>query len=188
MAHSVSRDRGTLVPRCAMGATTDLDVVWGIKDSFRRYLSMLPDFQWSLSGGASLTEDSTFAFPVVEAAAGDGSAHGIVLSCRGRVLLAGHRGMMRLLLQAPRIENIGEDLALTFSAGSAQRYAIARLSPTTATPSLVEDTVHVVYSAHLARAGIEAFNNVYPLGEPLDPVLVRYHRDTTGPGSVTAIA
>jgi hypothetical protein len=188
MTLSASSYRGTLAPWWAMGTATELEVVWGIKDSFRRYLSMLPDFQWSLSEGASLTEDSTFAFPVIEAATGDRSAHGSVLSCRGNVLLSGHGGMMRFLLQAPRIETTEEGLALTFSAGSAQRYTIAQLSPTTEGLSLVEDTVRVVYSAHLARAGVGAFNNVYPLGEALDPVVVRRRRDVTEPDGVTPTA
>jgi hypothetical protein len=155
-------------------ALPPLGLTWGIKRSFVRYLSSLPDAQVSATDGAEIVEGSLFNF---QPAGGsfDAAARTGVLRFRGDVRLSGHYGMMFVQLLDPWVEFTADGAVLTVGEpGVDTRYALATLQPAPDSP--VDDEGGRLWEgvqAALSAAGSETFNDQYPAGQPMDPLFIR---------------
>jgi Htaa len=142
---------------------------WGIKASFRDYLSRQADFSLNLDGGADIGAGNTVRFPL----AARPPVEDIVWSARGHAVYRAHGGMMRLSLRDPRVVQAGSDLVLAFDFGSgaegspSSHFGVARLverpsaDPTTRT-----------YQAFLLPEATGLFNDMYDADSELDDVTV----------------
>jgi hypothetical protein len=73
---------------------------WGIKESFRSYLEMVPDASIEASNGAIVTAAGTFSFPLEKATATDGRT---VLDFGGTVTVTAHDGELSVLVSRPQV-------------------------------------------------------------------------------------
>jgi len=155
-------------------ALPPLGLTWGIKRSFVRYLSSLPDAQVSATDGAEIIEGSLFHFTPDGGSFDPGTRTG-TLRFRGDVRLSGHYGMMFVQLLDPWIEFTADGAALTIGEpGDENRYALVTLqaapdSPVDANGSLLWEGVQTALTAE----GSQTFNDQYPAGQPMDPLFIR---------------
>lgn len=145
---------------------------WGIKASFIDYVMRLPDGRGSVSAGAAPSGSQVFVF------APDGPGfdvrEGVVrtLRFRGDVRFSGHAGMLFLRIADPWITMTEErvELSVADPSGSSSdaRIALARLELETPHPP---GGLHAERVALVPEATVH-FNDVYPAGEPFDPITV----------------
>jgi hypothetical protein len=144
---------------------------WGVKQSFRDYLSRQADFSLNLDDGATVGAGNTVQFPVVE----DDPTEGVVCSARGRAVFRAHGGMMRLTLKDPRVVRTGSGLELAFDIGSvaegsaARHVPVARLEERPGT-----DPATQTYRTFLLADATGLFNDIYPAESELDEVVVTW--------------
>lgn len=142
---------------------------WGIKDSFRAYLSRQADFSLNLEDGVTVGVGNRVHFRLV----GADPAEGVVWAARGHAIFRAHHGMMRLSLKDPLIRQRGGDLVLAFDFGpeadgsSPEHFDVARLVelPTT-------DAAERRYQAFLLPEATGMFNDMYDANSELDGVTV----------------
>lgn len=147
---------------------------WGIKDSFRDYLSRQADFSLNLDDGATVGARNRVHFPVVEDRPVDDVAEGgVVTQARGTALFRAHHGMMKLSLKDPAILKRGSGLvlALDFSAedgGSVPDYfEVAHLVELPAAAQNQRE-----YQTLLLPDATGMFNDMYDADSELDVVQV----------------
>ena len=153
-------------------------LTWGLKRSFIRYISTLPDGGHQETDGASLTDGSSFHFAPAPGATYDPATGTGILTFRGDVRLTGHHGMLFVMVADPWIEF--RDGAAVLSVIDSRhwpdrdtRLPLATLAP--AAPSVSDaGLVWAETPAHLSEAGQAVFNDQYGAGEELDPVFVVY--------------
>lgn len=141
---------------------------WGIKDSFRGYLSRQADFSLNVDDGASVGAGNAVQFPLVE-----DRSEGVVWATRGHAVFRAHGGMMRLSLRNPKVTRSGADLVMAFDVGSEPQgaepdhFAVARLVEV---PS--GDPRQRTYRAYLLPSATGMFNDMYDSDVEMDPVTV----------------
>lgn len=147
---------------------------WGIKDSFRDYLSRQADFSLDLNEGATVGAGNRVHFPVVEdRSADDVPDGGVVTQARGTALFRAHHGMMKLSLKDPAILKQGSGLVLAFDfsvedGGSVPDYfEVARLVDP---PATAQDQRE--YRTLLLPDATGMFNDMYDADSELDVVQV----------------
>lgn len=174
-------------PAFAEGAVGELCAVtggtmtWGVKESFRSYISSsIANGEWTASDGASY-ETPEFTFSDAEGQIDPATGAGTV-SFDGTVQFTGHEGVLNLTLEDPTIEFAGDGTArllLDTKSNDAQgtltidedQAIVAKIS---GLPGLEAGEV-TAYEAAAAPAiltaqGATAFSGFYATGDPLDPV------------------
>ncbi|MBO9570075.1 MAG: HtaA domain-containing protein [Cellulomonas iranensis] len=158
--------------RCVARAVTGATLTWGVRDSFRTYVTgpvaggavsasgVSGDGPWTWSGGTGRFNP-------------DGPAG--AASWSGRVHFTGHHGQLDLTVADPRVQVTSASSAvLTASVTSPEgssRVTLATLALASGSRTATAD--RVAYSgvpATLTAAGATAFAGFYQAGEPLDPV------------------
>lgn len=159
------------VTESALPATT---LSWGIKDSFRDYLSRQADFSLDLDGSATVGAGNRVHFPVIEDRPMDEVPDGgVVTQARGTALFRAHHGMMKLSLKDPAILKRGSGLvlALDFSVEDGRAvpdyFEVARLVEL---PAAAPDQRE--YRTMLLSDATGMFNDMYEADSELDVVQV----------------
>ena len=140
---------------------------WGIKASFLAYVGHLPDAAMSATDGAVHSPEG-FVFPLEDASDFDARTGSGELRFRGDVRLRGHGGMLAVRFANPRVtvDDAGPWLSVEDAAGTRLRLA-ALGTPRSADGGGIE------IPAALTAEAVTCFNDVYPEGTELDPVVVR---------------
>lgn len=149
-------------------------LTWGIRRSFIRYISGLPDGAHATFDGAYLGDGSYFTFPGAARTADQQSD----LAFCGVVRIAGHGGMLDVLIADPRIEHHSGDPVLTIVDPGHwpernHRLVLARLTPIDDATSITGSSPERRWSAVLTEPGSVVFGGNYLSGTDLDPVIVR---------------
>lgn len=140
-----------------------LNLSWGIKGSFLRYLESLPDCRIAMNDGVH--RDSTtgdFMFPLSECV--DLASGGYRLKFSGDLRIQAHGGMLLVIFMNPwlTVTDAGAELCtidLMHWPDTSKR-EILGLSTETTGPE---------FPLVLAKQALGTFNNVYPVGEQLAP-------------------
>lgn len=140
---------------------------WGVRESFRGYVRALPDGSISPEGLAETGED-TFAFPI---ASTDREADGLVVRTEGRLTFEGHGGLLRLVVDAPRLVIGPERAELRLTQG-----------PRDTVIAVGSETEPGRFAMTLSAHGSVWLGGQYPAGAPLDDIVV------TPPSLLTAAA
>jgi hypothetical protein len=147
---------------------------WGVKSSFTRYVSALPDGRYGAGHGATAAGDGTFFFELDDASGFDPARSEGVVKYRGDVRYKAHGGVLFVMLVDPWLEmrdGVGELTVVDAERWPArdQRLTLATLrSDDDGSRGLPPGWGQV--EARLTPAGVEIFNDVYAVGELLEPV------------------
>lgn len=140
---------------------------WGIKRSFLRYLSRLPDGQCSVTDGASPVPGPLFVFTAADGQPEDPPDGPTVLRYCGDVRFKGHFGFLKVRVAAPWLEIAGAGGKL--SAVGIGREPVPRQPLVTFRIRRDEDgVVFRGTDVRLTAEGAELFGDHYPVGEPFD--------------------
>lgn len=147
---------------------------WGVKRSFARYIDAMPDGRRGAGHGATETEHGLYFFELDDASDYDPVSGEGVIKYRGDVRYAGHGGMLFVMIVDPWIEFTGSAAVLSVLDAEhwprrEHRIQLATLAlEETASQQLPEGWAHL--TARLTPQGSAVFNDVYPVGEILEPV------------------
>jgi hypothetical protein len=153
--------------RAAVGS-----IHWGIKDTFRDYLTRQADFSLNVEDGAVVGAGNAIQFPLIEAAT---PLEDTVWATRGLAVFRAHGGMMRLSLRNPVVTQGGSGLRLAFDfgsepAGAAPDYfEVARLEEV---PSDHPD--RRTFRTFLLPEATGMFHDMYDADSELDAVIVEH--------------
>lgn len=140
---------------------------WGIKGSFRDYLSRQADFSLTVADHASIGPGNVVRFPLRE---GNGTAE---WTGAGLALFVAHGGMMRLSLKNPVIKWSGSNLVIAFEFGAGingtDHFDVARLE------EVPSDDPTRTYKSFLLPDAVGMFNEMYAPDSELDAVTVTPH-------------
>jgi hypothetical protein len=142
---------------------------WGIKRSFLRYLSSLPDGQCSVTDGASALTDgvSPVPGPLFAFTADDDQPDGpTVLRYRGDVRFRGHFGFLRVRVADPWLEITGDEGKL--SAIGIGSEPVPRRLLVTFRVRREDGMAFRGIDVRLTAEGSELFGDNYPVGESFD--------------------
>jgi len=134
---------------------------WALKQRFLTYIARLPDGRCSVTDGAELDAAGRFHFAP---AAADGGT----LRFRGDVRLAGHHGMLFLLVADPWLELDGDEGTVTVQTLGEDRSAERIPLATFAAPRTAATAAWEGVDLKLTPQGSQLFNAVYEPGEALD--------------------
>lgn len=158
--------------RCVARAVTGATLTWGVRDSFRTYVT------GPVAGGAIETTGVAGSGPWTWSGGTgrftpDGSAG--AASWTGAVRFSGHQGQLALTVADPRVQVTSASSAVltatVTSAGGSSRVTLATLALAGGSRSVADG--RVAWSgvpATLTAAGAQAFAGFYAAGEPLDAV------------------
>lgn len=158
---------------------TSGDLSWGVRESFRSYISGIANGAWEVSEGATYeTPKFGWTNPVgqIDADTGEGTA-----SFAGLIHFTGHDGALTLKLANPTIEFVGDGTARLLLDSTSQRATgelaideeqayigkiegIGDIDPASGAISFVDASVV------LTSDGASAFGDFYASGEALDPI------------------
>jgi hypothetical protein len=151
---------------------------WSIKGTFVDYVRRMADGTGSVGDGAVPvgTGDLFFEYDAATSTEATAAAGAPVHAFRGDVRFSGHYGMLFVRIAHPRIELGAEGAVLTIADPQAredgQRLTLATLGLRhVETRSGTE--VHGSDDVALTADGVELFNDVYPAGEPFDPLVIQ---------------
>lgn len=156
-----------------------LGLTWGIKRSFVRYLSFLPDASMSIDNGAEATNGSFFTFKPNGAELDPQTGRG-TLRFTGEVRMSGHGGMMRLQLLNPWITLTPEGATLSVSTPGSSG-SDSDTTPkgivlvTLKLPHLDNMGAGLLWQdvpTFLTTDGAALFNDQYPVGQEMDPLFI----------------
>jgi hypothetical protein len=151
-------------------------LTWGVKRSFVRYLTSLPDGAVAAIEGASVLESGFFNF-LPDGGSFDPAAGTGALRFRGDVRLEGHFGMMFVQIANPWIEFGPDGGFLTVAFGEPADDAAERIpliSFAAAAPQLIGGSlVWQGLETSLTREGSDVFNHQYGTGQAMDPLSIR---------------
>ncbi|MBD3781051.1 MAG: HtaA domain-containing protein [Micrococcales bacterium] len=160
---------GTPAPSCV--AVSDGTLDWGVRESFRTYIT------GPVAGGSVSATGVTGTGPWTwSAGTGQVDEHGLATAAwSGGVRFVGHGGELDLTFASPEVRVTGADTAelrvtVTTPEGS-QRVRLATLDLAAGTAG--SDASRLAWTgvpATLTAAGSEAFAGFYPAGAALDPV------------------
>ena len=157
-------------------------LTWGIKRSFIRYISTLPDGGHAIGDGASLAHTSFFTFAPAPGSTFDPVTATGTLKFKGQVRLTGHHNMLFVMVADPWIELDHENAVLTVVDATAWPDRTRRIHLATLTPGAHQvlpggSIVFPSVQARLAESGAATFGGNYPAGEEMDPLFV-FHPPT----------
>jgi hypothetical protein len=183
---SVTSERATVTvaePATEVRAITSGTVDWGVKVSFRNYISgPIAHGQITTTGGVTANSDGTYAFPVVD---GEWDPRGTsTVNLGGSVRFTGHDGatgpQLDLTITEPRIVIGADDATLVadvtsrgLSSGQTATYDDVVLADldTDGRVQATGDTLSLSnVPATLTAAGVPAFADFYPAATALDPL------------------
>ncbi|WP_167143145.1 HtaA domain-containing protein [Canibacter zhoujuaniae] len=159
---------------------TDGTLTWGVKTSFRSYISgSIANGAWEVSEGAAY-ETPDFIF-------GGGSGEGnpsdltVGVSMPGKVQFTGHNGVLNLIISNPTVRLDGAESATLLldvysndTSGkekvNAKQVEMAHIDTSKALELNSETWSINGAPATLTEAGAEAFGGYYVAGEELDPI------------------
>lgn len=164
---------------------------WGVKESFRKYVSGFAEGKWELSDGVT----GTFDFPLKDALKFKNDADISKLEFGGKVHFTGHHGLLDLTISEPTIEktNTGWNLVATIAVNPFDKKNVGKvlrgemkIDPTKietkrvtlatlAEPKEIKegDIRKLQFgTAKLTAEGANSFANFYETGQELDPVTV----------------
>ncbi|SHN12936.1 HtaA domain-containing protein [Cryptosporangium aurantiacum] len=145
---------------------------WAIKRSFVDYVRRMPDGKGFVSAGAFPAGPHDIVFPPEAAGrrtAPDGTAERY-WTFHGDVRFSGHFGMLFVQFAEPRIDLRGEQGELSIADGS-ERLSLAtlRIAPV---PTDEDVELWAGTEVALTESGAGLFNDVYPVGEQLEDLLI----------------
>lgn len=140
---------------------------WGIKASFVRYVAGMPDGTMSVTGGAVETPEG-FVFPVRDARSFDTKTGSGIVRFEGDVRFRAHHGMLQVRVADPELSVDERGARLSVEGPDGTRLTVAELG----TPRPAEGGGLEIPAALTAEA-VSYFNDVYPEGTALDPLVVR---------------
>jgi hypothetical protein len=147
---------------------------WGVKGSFTRYVDSMPDGRYGAGRGATETGGGIFFFELDDASGYDPTAREGIVKYRGDVRYKAHGGMLFVMVVDPWLEFHGDAAWLTVVDAERwpdhdHRITLATLRPDEQ-GSRGLPTGWRCFEARLSPKGVEVFNEVYPVGEVLEPV------------------
>lgn len=150
---------------------------WGIKQSFTRYVEAMPDGRRGAGSGATEMPDGTFFFELADASSFDPKARLGTLKYQGDVRYKAHQGMLFVMVVDPWLEF--KDDKVELSIVDAQRWPDREYRMVLATLEMSDVAGGLPpgwerMEAYLTQEGVDLFNNVYALREPLGPVRFSY--------------
>lgn len=140
---------------------------WGVKSSFVSYVARMPDGAMSVTGGAASTDDG-YVFPVRDATDFDARTGSGTLRFEGDLRFRAHAGMLQVRLADPEVETTGNGAWLTVLDAAGERIPLCHLG----TPHPADGGGIEIPTA-LTVQGVPYFNDVYPEGTSLDPIVIR---------------
>ncbi|AVG23413.1 Secreted iron transport protein Htaa [Pontimonas salivibrio] len=161
------------------------EVLWGVKESFRSYLSgSLANGEWNVSG------DVTYSTPLFTIRGSDGVLAPDVssgdLATTGSIGFFGHEGLLDQTLSTPRLVINGDEVDVVFDISgdtqegrtvSAQNVSFVSVDAAGAVVDSEAGTWSVNSAPTVLTAeGAEAFGT-YPAGEAFDPIDIRVQVD-----------
>ncbi|WP_033106732.1 HtaA domain-containing protein [Microbacterium profundi] len=153
----------------------DLGFAWSVKDSFLRYIRSMPDGVIRWGGGASVTNDGQFYFPLISVAR---TPEGVDLQFGGEVRFVAHRGLLAVTLSSPLIRVVRTTATLINGVDGAHD----ELCEIDLPAQTHDDDVLMWLEAPsaLTPAGSELFAGSYAVNEVMAPVTIRI---PLGPGA-----
>jgi hypothetical protein len=151
-----------------------VSLTWGIKESFREYLEMLPDARTEVSSGASLTAEGLLAFPLERAVDVNG---GTCFQFSGTVAITAHGGELSVVVSRPEVVLTGSGGRLRISAREGD---IAHLSDVTRSSHAITAVCELS-----AEGAIWLLAGYYQEGDLLDPITLVLSGAENTDGSLT---
>ncbi|NWL10399.1 hypothetical protein DM793_03655 [Paenarthrobacter nitroguajacolicus] len=152
-------------------------LLWGIRQSFLRYVSRIPDCQQYVGDGATLTSEGLYHFALDTSPPVGREAERFPgpLRYRGHVQFTGYSGMLSVVVLNPWIENNNGETTLTIAnpMQPKSRIPLAKLVPFNVTHAR-PDVMVVRASTYLMTSAVTVFGGSYAAGEGLDPVVYTY--------------
>lgn len=180
-----------LAPAVAIGEDPPVEPIasgavdWGLKESFRSYMTGgIAQGEIAVGGGASTNADGSFRFPV-SGGAFDPAAGATSLSTGGDVRFTGHHGQLDMRVSDVRVEVTSDGAylyadvsTLPLGSSAAIDYAnvpLAALDIAAVDPVIADGaTTWTAVPTSLTAAGAPAFAGFYGPGTQLDPVTFTY--------------
>ncbi len=151
-------------------------LTWGLKRSFVRYLSFLPDGGHSEADGASLVHGNFFHFEPAEGSSYDPATRTGTLRFRGDVRLTGHHGMLFVMIADPWVEvrdGVGVLSVVDHRQWPDRSHRLVLATLEVAAPARAGAAwVWPETAAALAADAQWLFNDQYAPGEELDPIFM----------------
>lgn len=145
---------------------------WGVKSTFTRYVSTVTDGRYGAGGGATEVVDGTFFFELEDATGYDPVRQEGVVKYRGDIRYKAHGGVLFVMLVDPWLElrdGVGE-LSVVDAEHWPSRDRRLSLATLRAHGDKGLPTGWARLEARLTPAGAAIFNDVYSVGELLEPV------------------
>jgi hypothetical protein len=142
-------------------------MMWGIKSSFVDYIAGMPDGAMSVTDGA-VAADGGFLFPVIDHEDFDRSTGLGLLRFGGDVRFRAHNGVLSVRIAHPELVADGDGARILIRDVRDEPLELAWLGMP---EPLAGGGLRI--PAMLAPAGVPYFNDVYPQGSELDPILIR---------------
>jgi hypothetical protein len=183
-AQGQGSDAGTLDAAAACEVRS-WEVLWGVKESFRSYLSgSLANGEWSVSG------DVTYTTPLFTIRGSDGvlatDLSAGEMAATGSIGFFGHEGLLDQTLSTPRLVIDGDQVDVVFDISgdtqegrtvNAEDVSFVRIDAADAVVDSESGTWSVASAPTvLTTEGAEAFGT-YPAGEAFDPIDIRVQVD-----------
>lgn len=147
---------------------------WAIKTSFVGYVMRMSDGRAYVTSGAGVTEHNELVFPLEADSDPADNAGERVFSFGGKVTFTGHFGMLYVQIAHPRItirDGAGELTVTNPESEDGERLPLATVELTG--PEFENGTERWESAlVRLTPQGVELFGDVYPPGEPLEPLTV----------------
>lgn len=177
---------------CEVSAGT---LTWGVKESFRSYITSIAAGGWEVSDGTEYAVPSfSWSNPVgtIDAATGKGS-----VSFTGAIQFTGHKGVLNLVIANPTVEFGGDGTAkLRLDTRSnnvegelvidEQQAYLGKIEGISEQDLSTGEIAFADASAILTSEGATAFGGFYSSGDDLDPVTLELTLASCEGGSVTA--
>lgn len=136
---------------------------WGVKSTFRAYVSSLADGYSEISSEIELPGKGAYRFPLADVLGNPINA----ICYRGSIAFGGHAGFLLVTFDDPSLEAAGDEWTFTVAAHGG-RVAIADVDAVRTGP----EPGSVVVDLRLNASGSDWFGGNYPAGTVLDPALV----------------
>jgi len=151
-----------------MADDTHGSLTWGLKKSFREYVSGISDRNIALDGVEEATEGS-FTFPISD---GTSTSEDTTFSAMGTLIVRAHRGMLLVRIQDPHVTLSGSAGSLSaITRPTGERQQLCRLDVK------VREAGALILRAELADDGAPLFGDIYPPGTVMDDVTLRLPRE-----------
>ncbi|WAH97432.1 HtaA domain-containing protein [Arthrobacter sp. MMS18-M83] len=150
-------------------------LTWAVRDSLLRYVTVIARGSYQMEGGATVTDDGAFTFPLRNAVHVGNEWR---LSFEGSVRFTAHHGFLDVRIADPEIVTGPVDGVLSVRTGDDGTSTTAVAA--TGAEELGRDGTDIVWTAnlHLLETGVELFGGVYPVGTDLAPLNIRASLDS----------